>query len=364
MKVAIDVRPVTSSPAGIGQYTRCLVHALTRIEDPPELQLFGNRETAADLLPSAPGARLFRLPGGLMWHEVARTSFRRSGASVYHSPSSALVPMALRERAVITVHDLVPLIFPETSSLRTRLGYRVLRRAARLTGAVIAVSQNTRSDLERVWGLDRRIDVVYEAARSLPAPGAVEELAKLDVEPPYFLAVGTLEPRKNLKTLIRAYATATSRNASLPRLVIVGASGWGGAPREVAEAIASIADRVHPIGYRTDEELATLYAHATAFALPSLYEGFGLPALEAMAAGTPVVAASSGSLPEVLADAAAYFEPEDASTLADVLEKVAEDSTYRAALSARGRERASQFSWTQAARETFAIYQNVAKTAS
>lgn len=355
MKVAIDVRPITAQPAGIGQYARCLVDALAKLDDPPELLLFGNRATETKLLPVGEHIRFFPMPNGLLWHEAARMSFLKSGADVYHSPSSAVVPMALRERAVITVHDLVPLLFPETTTLRTRLGYRMLRRAVRFAGGVIAVSENTRADLERVWALDRPVHVVHEAARPLPEGRTVK-----DVESPYFLAVGTLEPRKNLPTLIEAYAGAAKGHADFPSLVLVGPAGWGDAPAHVRQAADAVADRIHLLGFRGDEELADLYRRARAFVSPSLYEGFGLPALEAMAAGIPVAAAASGAQPEVLGEAALFFDPEDTGTLSEILRKLAVDDAEHERLRAAGARRAAQFSWERTARETRDVYAGIA----
>jgi glycosyltransferase involved in cell wall biosynthesis len=365
LRVAIDVRTVGPRPAGIGQYTRNLVLALAKLAGDSshdlELDLLGDSATVAAALPEGERCRLHRLASGPFWHLAALSRFSRLGARVYHSPSSALVPLRLGRSAVITVHDLVPALFPETSALRTRLGYRLLRVASRRVGALLAVSSTTRVDLEHLWSPRARVTVVPEAPRDLPEPTSRKELAaRFDLEGPFFLTVGTLEPRKNLGVLLEAYARFAEQAADPPTLVIAGAVGWGGAAEHTRRAAESLGARLRPLGFVADADIASLYVHARALIHPARYEGFGLPPLEAMAAGTAVAAAAAGALPEVLGDAALYFDPTDTGALSRLLEHLACDDTAIRDLESRGLERAALFSWDRAARETLEVYRRVA----
>lgn len=365
MKVAIDVRTVGPQPAGIGQYTRSLVAALARrpvdSTDRLELDLLGDAGTDRTALPVGEGCRLHSLASGPLWHLAAQSRFRRLGSQVYHSPSSALVPLLLGRRAVVTVHDLVPALFPETSTLRTRLGHRLLKAAGRRVGALIAVSTTTRVDLDQLWNPRAEVVVVPEAPRDLPEPATREELAeRFDLEGPFFLAVGTLEPRKNLGSLVEAYARFAARAVEPPKLVIAGAAGWGGAAERTRRAAESLGNRLRPLGFVDDADIASLYAHARALIHPARYEGFGLPPLEAMAAGTAVAASAAGALPEVLGGAALYFDPTDTAALARLLEHLASDDAAVRDLERSGRERAALFSWDRTADETLEVYRRVA----
>lgn len=365
MRVVIDVRTVGPQPAGIGQYTRNLVAGLARLSEDSafdlDLDLLGDGFTVVAALPEGERCRHHPLPSGPQWHLAALSRYRRLGGHVYHSPSSAVVPVRLGRDAVITVHDLVPALFPETSTLRTRLGYRLLRVAGLRVGALIAVSSTTRVDLDHLWSPRAQVTVVPEAPRDLPEPASREELSeRFDLEGPYFLSVGTLEPRKNLGVLLEAYARFVGRTADPPALVIVGATGWGGAAESTRRAARSLGSRLRPLGFVEDAEIASLYAHARALIHPARYEGFGLPPVEAMAAGTAVAAAAAGALPEVLGDAALYFDPTDAAALSRLLGQLAGDDAVVRDLERLGLERAGLYSWDRAARETVEVYRQVA----
>lgn len=370
MRVAIDVRSVTRRRAGIGQYTRNLAGALASLASDPEagleLDLLGDENTEVGALPVEESRCGFhRLASGASWHLAASKRFRAVGAQVYHSPSSAVVPWWLGARAVVTVHDLVPVLFPETSTIRTRLGYALLRRAARRVGGLVAVSETTRADLRHLWRPRAPVHVVHEAPNELPEPAPRRELAaRFGLQGDYFLAVGTLEPRKNLGLLMDAYARLVARVPGAPHLVIAGATGWGEAPGELRRAAVKLGDRIRLLGFVDDPGISALYAHARALIHPARYEGFGLPPLEAMAAGTAVVAAAAGSLPEILGDAALYFDPADPTALSRLLEHLAADEDTIRDLSRRGRARAGRFSWDRAAAETLEVYRAVADRAA
>jgi glycosyltransferase involved in cell wall biosynthesis len=270
--------------------------------------------------------------------------------------------MPCRYRNVITICDVTPLLFPGTHGRMNVWHHRlalpeILRRADR----VITISNCSKRDIMRIYGLpDRKVSVTLLAAdeRFCPDPVGVPGSALAALPRPYILNVGTLEPRKNLEGLLRAFARACQ--AGVPHtLVITGARGWGRSrlaplPRELG-----IADRVVFTGFVPDEDLPHLYAGADFFVYPSLYEGFGLPVLEAMASGTPVITSNLSSLPEVAGDAALLVDPRSEAELAGAMVRLAGEAGLGAALRVRGLDRAAEFSWRRTADETLAIYRDV-----
>jgi glycosyltransferase involved in cell wall biosynthesis len=286
---------------------------------------------------------------------------------VYHGPAVFLPHVKLGYRTVVTIHDLVSFLFPETVPRKYSLYMRLMTRlAARSADRIIAVSEATKADLVRTLRVPvTKIAVIHEAvgpefARPLPsgAVGAVAE--RYGLRSPYCLFVGNLEPRKNLPRLIEAFAEVRRRLARSPRppqLVLVGTRAWlhSGILRAV-ESRGLGADVVFT-DYVPLADLPALYAGATCFVFPSLYEGFGLPVLEAMAAGAPVVAARAGSIPEVAGDAALLVDAQRSGELATALETLLTDAPLRERLIERGRARAARFDWETVARQTLAIYE-------
>jgi glycosyltransferase involved in cell wall biosynthesis len=266
---------------------------------------------------------------------------------------------------VVTLHDLAFLLYPETHTPASRRYYAAAGESARRAERVIAVSQRTASDAVRLLGVDpSRMRVVHEAAAPAFGPRPREELAQVarrlrldalvDDGKPYVLFVGTLEPRKNVTLLLEAFARV--RRHVDAQLVIVGARGWLDAPIFEAHARLGVADAAHLVGWLDERDLAVLYSHAGVLALPSLYEGFGLPLLEGMACGAPVVASNAGPLPEVAGDAAVLLAPRDADVWADALLGVLTNARRAADLRARGFRRAASFSWDDAAAATRDVY--------
>jgi len=269
--------------------------------------------------------------------------------STYHP-----LPPAPRPR-VLTIHDLLPLRHPEwfADARVTRFFDVTLRDSARRADRVVVDTEVVRGDVIELFGVAEERVAVVPLAPVLPAPGAGGEAAHearvraLGVDEPFLLSVATLEPRKNLVRLVRAYALAASRAADeWPALVIAGRLGWKW--REILDTSASTAG-VHVTGYVDDGTLASLYRRALAFAYPSLDEGFGLPVLEAMACGCPVLTSDVPVLREVAGGAAHLIDPLDIESLATGLETLAGDEGLRASLARRGLTRAAQFSWAKTA---------------
>jgi glycosyltransferase involved in cell wall biosynthesis len=345
----------------------------------------------AALPPLGPNFALRRIAFPRLWTHV-----RLSAELALHPPDVLFVPahvlplgapLRRRTRTVVTIHDLGYLHFPEahTPAHRRYLWLSTLW-SARVADRVIAVSGATRDDLVRHAGIrPDKIAVVHHGVSTRFKPVADQSatpalLQRYGITGPYFLYVGTVQPRKNLVRLIEAFAQTEARGwrleaseagrlspslqwpASSPRLVIGGKRGWLTEAIERRAADLGVADRVIFTGYLPDADLPALLSGALAFVFPSLYEGFGMPILEAMACGTPVLASATSALPEVAgalssrSEAAALLvDPEDTSAIAQGLVRLTGDAELRADLRARGIARAAQFTWQRCAEETLAV---------
>ena len=285
---------------------------------------------------------------------------------VFHSVNAVALPQR-GGRRVVTVHDLTCIDFPQFHTLARRVLFRFgLYRAVRLADAIIVHSTAIKRDIEQRVGSRRAaIHVVPSAAGPQFVP-----LAPAETEPvvrryglayrEYLLFVGNIEPRKNLLGLLRAYETLRRKRRHAPALVIAGGAGWKN--RAILDAVAAspyTAD-IRIVGYVPEAELAALMNGALAFVYPSLYEGFGLPPLEAMACGTPVITSNRSSLPEVVGAAALLVDPEDTRDLADAMARLVDEAPLREELRERGLERARAFSWQRTAELTSAVYESVA----
>jgi glycosyltransferase involved in cell wall biosynthesis len=252
---------------------------------------------------------------------------------------------------------------PQLVTRESRRYYGGIRRAVREADAIIAVSQSTARDLlELAEAPPEKIHVVYEAADPALSPmpsGEAERIVadRYGVDGPFVLFVGTLEPRKNVPTLLQAFALL--RREFPTRLVLAGGRGW--LSEDVFDTVRQLAidDGVVFLGEVRPEDLRPLYCAARAVALPSLYEGFGLPPLEAMACGTPVVVSNAGALSEIVGDAGVLVRADDPDDIAQGIGWVLGNTAFRAALAERGLARAATYSWARAARETLAVYEGV-----
>lgn len=367
--IAIDAsRLAVAERTGTERYSYELVAALARIDRSSRYTLFTNGLPAV-LPPLGPNFALRSLPLPRLWtHARLGPALAAARPDVAFIPAH-VVPLTRPPRTVVTAHDLGYLAFPEAHTARRRLELHLSTlwsvRAAR---RVIAISGATRDDLVRRYGADpARIAVVHHglgAAQFRPAePAAVEAArARHGLARPYFLYVGTLQPRKNLVRLIEAFAAAADALGDVD-LAIGGRRGWLSEGIERRAAELGLAGRARLLGYLPDADLPALLSGAIAFTFPSLYEGFGLPVLEAMACGAPVLTSSTSSLPEVAGDAALLVDPADTDAIAAGLVRLASDAALRADLHERGLRRAAQFTWERCARETLAVLREVAAEA-
>jgi glycosyltransferase involved in cell wall biosynthesis len=359
--IAIDARLVGYA-AGIARYTTLLVDALEALDGPERyVVLRGSRARKQRV--GMTERRVFTPPHHRLerWTLPLEVASRRPWPTLLHSVDH-VAPAWGPWRSVVTLHDLAFMLYPETHTPASRAYYSAAGESARRAERVIAVSQRTASDAIRLLGVDPgRIRVVHEAAAPAFAPRgesnfkALGSRLGLSVAPrQYVLFVGTLEPRKNVPLLLEAFALV--RRELDVQLLIVGARGWLDEPILAARERSGLTEAAHFLGTLGEEDLAVLYSHAGVFVLPSLYEGFGLPVLEAMACGAPVVCSNAGPLPEVAGDAAVLLPPNNARAWAGAITDVLREPWRAEDLRRRGFARAATFSWQRAALATRDVY--------
>lgn len=381
MRIAIDYTSAIAQGAGIGRYTRSLVAALARVDETNRYLLFSSEAPTPERgFPASPRMRervisLAGRPVGnrtltILWHRLRLplpVELVTGNVDVLHAPDFSMPP-ALRTPRVVTIHDLAFLTHPECA-LPSLVDYlnRVVPRAVRAATRLIAVSQNTADDLVNYLGVEReRISVIHLGIdprfRRVEDQRVLRALdTRLGLEHPLALAVGTIEPRKNYERLIAAFARARREPGGPRMLAICGRKGWLYEGTFAAVEQWGVGDGVRFLDNVSDSDLPALYSTADVVAMPSIYEGFGIPVTEAMACGTPVVCSTGGSLPEVVGDAALMVAPEDIAGLADALVKAVTDADARERLVARGLERARSFNWDEAARAHVRVYEQAAK---
>jgi glycosyltransferase involved in cell wall biosynthesis len=346
-----------SVAGGIGAYVARLTAELLRNPDGVDLRLIVSRSSNG--LPSSwPRERIVRSPLPLRAAYVA-WNFARvpavRGLDVVHAPGY-VVPAARDARLVATVPDDTIERHPELVPAFWRTLYRRgLHVALREASVLCAISEATKRVLIDAHGVEADRVVVTPLA-PLVAPGHAEDVSVFErhgIRVPYVLHVGTIEPRKNQAALVRAFAKAALHSH---QLVLAGVPGWGSAQTDEAVAACDLSSRVVITGRVSDDELAALYAHAAAFAFPSVYEGFGMPLVEALGFGVPSVASQDAALREVAGGAAVHTDTGDAEAFAAALEAVCTDDALRARLAEAGPRRAAEYTWDRTARTTIAAW--------
>lgn len=353
--------------AGVSNYTEQLILHLAQIDRANTYTIFTTRglNQASWSLPANFHVRPSLLPTinprvRVPWEQfLAPALLRLYGADVYHGVLNVM-PLAAHIPSIVTIHDLSPFLFPQTFRRVNRSYLRwAVRVACRNAAHLIAVSEFTKSELMRWMHVPaERITVTYNGVNERFAPPTPEILQafrqRAGLPERFILFVGTLEPRKNLPTLLEAYARiARDTDAAL---IIGGGKGWLYDSIFAKVEQLQLGERVRFAGFIDDQDLPLWYAAATVFILPSLYEGFGIPLLEAMACGTPVVTTTSSSLPEVVGDAGLTIAPTDVDAMAEALLRLLNDAALRTELRERGFVQARHFSWMSLAERTLAIY--------
>ena len=375
MRIAIDLSPAIHQKAGLGRYARTLAEHLIAQDRANEYVAFAYGRFAGDALSpalralpraSVPfDARPWRM--GVWLAHALGVSLDRAlpRVDLFHATEHLLPPMK-NARTVFTLHDLIFRFFPEYHlPLNRWFLVNAMPHFLRRADAIIAVSECTKRDAIRFYDLPpEKITVIYEGVN--PALHPVEDKNAIDQAraryahgQPFIFFLGTIEPRKNIIALIDAVRALRTRG--LPqRLLVAGRKGW--LYQDVFDHVrrSGMDNEVVFLDYVPDADLPALFAACDAFVFPSLYEGFGLPPLEAMACGAPVVCSNTSSLPEVVGTAAILINPRDAGEIAAATECVIKDPSRRAELRGRGIAQAAKFSWERAAHETLAVYRQVA----
>jgi glycosyltransferase involved in cell wall biosynthesis len=327
-----------------------------------------NEPWKIDALPDH--AEFCLLPARRMWtHRALARELLQQPPHVLFVPSH-VIPFVLPPHrlppSVVTIHDMGYLHFPEAHPWKERLYLDwATRWSVAAATEVIAISQATAADLHQHLHVDvDKTHVVYEAVASLPIPSAdsVAALrARLQLTRPYALYVGTIQPRKNLTRLLDAYEQLCRQGTASFDLMLAGGAGWFSQAILLQAEQSPYADRIHLSGYVTDADLPALMGGAEFFTFPSLYEGFGLPILEAQSLGVPVMSAKGSSLPEVAGDAALYVDPTDVEAIAQAMLRLSQDEALRQELIAAGHRNVQRFSWEKAAAETLAVLEEAAR---
>jgi glycosyltransferase involved in cell wall biosynthesis len=372
MRIGYLTYGLDRAPTGIGRYAVELLRALAALPSGPEIVLLATERADRHGLWNQFERHALRgchlLPALMTVCNLAISqAARRYGFDVVHDPNgiAPFLGVTRRTRRVVTIHDVFAYVYPEAHNRLDNWRYHhMLPQAARRAEVVLTDSEHSRRDLVRYLAVpDVQVRVIacgidpqFRPVENSPDRYSV--LARYGIDRPYLLYVGGINARKNIARLFEAYARLRERHPGLA-LVIGGKRQWQTGEIDAAFQRFNLEGHVHFTGYVDDRDLPALYSAAEVFVFPSLYEGFGLPPLEAMACGAPVVTSNASSLPEVVGDAALTVDPYDVDGLAAAIERALTDEGLRAELRRRGLERAARFTWERAAHETLAVYEQV-----
>jgi glycosyltransferase involved in cell wall biosynthesis len=367
VRIGIDVRKLHDF--GIGTYIRNVLRQLARLDHHTEFVLLCRPDDAAGLTALGENFRPVAETSGnysLAEQVAIPLALKREGVSLFHAPHYVLPPL-VPCRSVVTIHDCIHLMFPQY--LPNRLAFTYARAsiamAARRAARVLTVSESSKRDILRFVNVEPgKIDVIYNAYdERFGVEPRDEDVARVrerfQLHDPFVLYAGNVKPHKNLERLIDAFHLVKKRGLDNLKLVLIGDDISKYAALRRAVHRHQLHQYVRFLGFVPEDTLAVMYRLASVFVFPSLYEGFGLPPLEAMASGTPVVTSNLSSLPEVAGDAALLVDPYDPDAIADGIYRVLTDDALRRAMHVKGIARARQFSWEQSVRRVHDIYQQV-----
>ena len=373
MHIGLDGLPLTAPKTGVGHYTFELARALACIEPASQFEIVYPSSFPAISLAEPNGAPLpanLKLdrervgPLGRHWWSVGLPRYvSRSKLELFHGTNYD-IPLWRRCATVVTIHDLSQLLHSETHEKRSvKRAQRRLPHMARAADAIITPTESVRRDVCEVLKVSPdKVFAIPEAARACFRPLTFAETAdarnSFGIGDDFLLTVGTIEPRKNLSVLVNTFAdVARARPQGNIQLVIAGGRGWLSGPLFEAIAKSPARDRILLTDYLHDDDLRALYSSCRAFIYPSIHEGFGLPPLEAMACGAPVIASRIPALEETTGGAALLFDPKSAAELVQKILELLENENAQRELSAAGRRRAAEFSWEKTARLTWSVYE-------
>jgi glycosyltransferase involved in cell wall biosynthesis len=371
VRVLLDVSAVPARPVGAGIYTVALATGLAG-RPGVELHLLARRDDDSRWKTFAPSATIHavapvRRPARLAWEQARGPAFAASvRPDVWHGPHYTM-PLRSSVPSVVTIHDLTFFDHPEWHE-RTKVVYfrRMIRAAAKRAAVVVCVSAFTAERLRAEVETQAEVVVAHHGVdheRFVATGNATADLAALaahGIEPPYVAFVSTIEPRKNVPTLVRAFARVATNRPEL-RLVLAGSDGWGARDARHAIAASGVATQVIRPGYLQNDTVSAFFRRAEVVAYPSFEEGFGLPALEGLACGAPVVTTTGSALAEVAGDAALLISPTDEIALSDAIASILDEPGVAARLRAAGPPRAAQFTWDACVDQHIDAYERAAK---
>ena len=366
MKVAFDARELSLSqpPAGIGRYIQGIFGALPEVESGLDLYALCHNSHAPfphpdKYHPVDMSDHYFGKWSQTLWEFLSwNRAIDRLKVDLFHS-TAHLVPRRGKTPMVLTVHDLTNFLYPRWYRFTNQINRSWnLKRGIKNARKIIAVSEATRRDLCKLFPKsEEKIEVIYEGVDPIfkPYPENSRQELGLGFEEPFILWAGTTSPRKNLPVLLKAFEQLHQQIPDI-HLVLLGQRGWK--DQEIFDYIQEKRLRkvIHPMGYQPWEALPLFYSASSVFVFPSLYEGFGLPVVEAMACGTPVIASNTSSLPELLPDEQALFDPNNPEELVEKLRWIIGDASVAEGMSEKGLVRAKEFDWRKAARQTLDVY--------
>ena len=377
IRIGIDISRTIEEATGVGYYAKNLVHALAKVDAENDYLLYG---IFYDCFPKhwkqalIPKSRNFRLHqrNSLSW--FARKKWENGGKykekllgkiDLLHSTAYTMPPVS-KPKVVVTIHDLSCFVYPQC---HTEANYQFVIRnvhpAARRADFLIADSENTRREIIRFLHVpEEKIKVIHLAAGDAfhenVSPESIARIRnKYRIEKPYFFAVGSIEPRKNLASALIAFKALLEIRRIDHQFVITGGKGWENESFYRLLKKLKIDDYLVFTGYVPEKDLPALYQGAEVFVYPSFYEGFGLPVLEAMSSGTPVITSNTSSLPEVAGDAAILVNPAEIFELYEAMEALVTSPSLREDLKRKGLEQSKKFTWEKTARQTLEVYRNV-----
>ena len=362
MRIAIDGRNLTQRLSGITRYVHEM--SLELIRQGHEVQLYAPSPVADQVAPEIRArTRASNAVSPIARQVWARTQLRRNieafGPDIFWGPAHRLPPgLDSDVTKVVTIHDVVWKLYPRTMSSRTWLGERLFMQSSLMSAdGIVAVTNTTSAEISRWFpSVTAPVQVIYpgantlNVARSAPFSSRVED---------YVLFVGTLEPRKNLVRLIEAFSQLPDKLSRNTPLVIVGGTGWKLKNLQELAQRLGMAERIRFLGHVDDKALSDLYARCLFLAMPSIYEGFGLPIIEANSAGRPALVSTNSSMPEVAGDAALQVDAFSAASISSGLRRLIEDRDFRESLSAKAHSNAQRFDWGHAASNLISFFEEL-----
>jgi len=381
MKITMDCSKSVNENAGIARYTTEIAINLASLYSDCEFNYFFNfvrnkkrkNKLIEDYFENYKNVNIkkYPLPGNikefLFSSKFSLVNFWSKGSDIYHATEFLSFDIGLKIPQVLTVHDLSMIRFPEHRGKEISYKHgQMLKNACEKADHIISVSEATKKDIINTFKINKdKITVTHLAQdkKFVPItdkPLIQKTISKYKINFPYILFVGTIEPRKNIKNLMIAFDKFVHKNNRQDiNLVIIGKKGWN--TEDIKKTYLSLASRtkIDFLYYVTDEELRYFYSGAELFCYPSIFEGFGLPPLEAMASGAPVIVSISSSLPEVVGDAGILIDPNDVDAISEAMEKVIQNPEIQSDMSKKSVQRASEFSWKKCAQETHQVYEKV-----